>query len=457
MITDLTVGSPAKRIISFSVPMLLSVIFQQMYTLADFIIAGKYLGLDELAAVGVSGMVTFLFLAFANGSNIGASVVISKHFGAKEYEKMKTAISTSVIAVVSLAAFFTVVGIIFSGTILEIMNTSEDIAHHAKVYLDIYIYGLIFLFLYNICNGVYSALGDSKTPFIFLVISSLSNIGLDILFVVEFGMGVDGIAWATFICQGIASLLSAIVLIVRLLKFKEGGKGQTFSFGMLKEISKLAVPSILQQSFVSVGNIMIMSKVNTFDNAFVAAYGSCIKLNTFVINCCMSIANAVSSFTAQHIGANKSERVKYGFRYGLIFAEAVALLVILIFMLFPEAVIGIFLDTSEPEIIKNAILAGKDYIYIVSPAFIVMVLKVICDAVLRGAGAMPEFMFGTFLSLLLRVVLSFVLPSFMGEYGIWVALPIGWIIPCLVSYFFYKRGTWKRNLKKPLIEEQTMQ
>lgn len=456
MITDLTEGKVGRRILSFSVPMLLSVIFQQMYTLADFIIAGKYLGIDELAAVGVSGMVTFLFLAFATGSNIGASVVISKHFGAKEYGKMKTAISTSVIAVVSLAVFFTVVGRLTSAGILEMMNTAENIATHAEIYLNIYIYGLIFLFLYNICNGVYSALGDSRTPFVFLVISSLSNIALDYYLVVERGMGVDGVAWATFICQGVASTLSAVTLVIRLIHFKADEKGVIFSLPMLGEIGRLAVPSILQQSFVSVGNIMIMSKVNTFDTAFVAAYGSCIKLNTFIINCCMAISNAVSSFTAQNIGAGKVNRVKYGFRYGLLFAECVAVLFIVLFMLFPDSVISIFLDTSKPEIIQDAILAGRDYIYIVSPAFLVMVLKVSCDAVLRGAGAMTEFMLGTFSSLFIRVIFSFLLGNWIGEIGIWIALPLGWIFPCLMSYYFYKKGTWKRKINRPLIEEQTV-
>ena len=298
MITDLTKGKPSALIIKFTLPMLASVVFQQMYTLADFIIAGKFVDLNALAAVGVSGMITFLFMAFATGSNIGISVVVSQHFGAKDYEKTKTSIYTALVSMVTLAALFTVIGVIFSSPLLDAINTDTAIKSAAQQYLDIYIYGLVFLFLYNTCTGAFAALGDSTTPFIFLAISSVSNIILDAVFVISFEMGVAGVAWATFICQGFASVAAFIALIVRIRRFEANVKGRIFSFEIFKETARLAVPSILQQSFVSVGNILIMAKVNTFENDFVAAYSSCIKLNTFVINCCMTVGNAVRRISA---------------------------------------------------------------------------------------------------------------------------------------------------------------
>lgn len=454
MITDLTEGKPSKLLFRFSLPLLLSAVFQQLYTIADFIIAGKFIGVDALAAVGVSGMVTFLFFAFASGSNIGASVVIGQYYGAKKYAEMKTAVSTSIISLCALAVFFTIVGLIFAEPLLKAMNTVADILKPALVYLNIYIYGLIFLFLYNICTGVFSALGDSRTPFIFLVISSLSNIALDVIFVVTLGWGIAGVAWTTFICQGLASVLSFAALFFRLKKFEPEVKGRLYSFRMLKTISKLAVPSILQQSFVSVGNLLILSKVNTFSNEFVAAYSSAIKLNTFAINCCMTIGNAISSFTAQNIGAKKLERVSKGFRAGLLLAEGVVFIFIVVFNVFPSEVISLFLDTSQPELIENALAAGIDFIRIVTPFYTIMSLKITCDAVLRGSGAMAEFMAGTFTSLFLRVLFSYILGSAIGQVGIWWALPLGWVLPCVMSYVFYKTGTWKRLVKKPLIEEQ---
>ncbi len=449
MITDLTTGKPGRLIFGFTMPMLASVIFQQLYTLADFIIAGKFVSIDALAAVGVSGMVTFLFMAFATGSNIGISVVISHHFGAKDYAKTKTAVYTALISMTAIAAVFTVIGLIVSSPLLDAMNTDASIKAPALEYLNIYILGLVFLFLYNVCTGAFSALGDSTTPFIFLAISSVSNIILDILFVIVFNMGVAGVAWATFICQGFASVAALTALLIRLIKkFEPAIKGKLFSFALFKETAKLAVPSILQQSFVSVGNILIMAKVNTFENDFVAAYSSCIKLNTFVINCCMTIGNAVSSYTAQNLGARKTERVKGGFRSGLMIGEAVALLAMIVFMIFPKPVISLFLDTSHPENIQGAIEAGRNFIYIVTPFYILMTLKITSDAVLRGAGAMAEFTAGTFTSLFLRVLFSHVLGTLIGQDGIWWAISIGWVLPCAMSYIFYKTGTWKRKIKK---------
>lgn len=448
MITDLTKGKPSKLIIRFTLPMLASVIFQQMYTLADFIIAGKFVDINALAAVGVSGMVTFLFMAFATGSNIGISVVISHHFGAGDYEKTKTAVYTSLISMAALAAVFTVAGVLVSSPLLDAMNTDASIKAPALEYLNIYIYGLIFLFTYNTCTGAFSALGDSTTPFIFLAISSVSNIILDALFVIKLKMGVSGVAWATFICQGFASVAALAALLIRMRRFEPTVRGKPFSLTIFLETARLAVPSILQQSFVSVGNILIMAKVNTFENDFVAAYSSCIKLNTFVINCCMTVGNAVSSYSAQNIGAGRLDRIKGGFRSGLAIGEAVSLFVMTVFMIFPEPVITLFLDTSSPEVIQGAVSAGTNFIRIVTPFYVLMTLKIISDGVLRGAGAMLEFTAGTFTSLFLRVLLSYVLASAIGENGIWWAISIGWVIPSAMSYIFYKAGTWKRKIKE---------
>ena len=201
MIHDLTEGKPAKQLWLFSMPMLLSVVFQQMYNIVDSVVAGQCVGEDALAAVGSSYPITMIFMAIATGMNIGCSVIISQYFGAKKLREMKTAISTSLIAVLGISVILTIGGLAFCHPLLGLLNTPENIFADSRLYLQVYLYGLVFLFLYNICNGIFTALGDSKTPLYFLIASSLGNIALDLLFVIEFKMGVGGVAWATFLCR----------------------------------------------------------------------------------------------------------------------------------------------------------------------------------------------------------------------------------------------------------------
>ena len=204
MITDLTEGKPSKMLWSFSMPMLLSVVFQQLYNIVDSVVAGKFVGASALAAVGASYPITMIFMAIATGTNIGAAVVISQLFGAKNFEKLKTSVFTSVISMVVLAVVLTAGGLILCRGMLIMLDTPNDIMVDSMVYLNIYIAGLTFLFLYNICTGVFTAMGDSRTPLYFLIASSVGNIILDVLFVTAFNMGVAGVAWATFIAQGIS-------------------------------------------------------------------------------------------------------------------------------------------------------------------------------------------------------------------------------------------------------------
>ncbi len=213
MVRDMTQGNPAKILIKFTIPMLISVCFQQLYNIADSIIAGKLLGGEALASIGISYTVTMIYMAIANGSNIGCCVVISQFFGNKNFAKMKTCISTSLISLISLSIVLTILGLVFSPAILTKLNTPENLYVDSASYLNIYTLGLVFLFLYNICNGIFTALGDSKTPLYFLIFSSVFNVILDYILVKFTALGVAGVAWATFLAQGIASTLSLTCLI----------------------------------------------------------------------------------------------------------------------------------------------------------------------------------------------------------------------------------------------------
>lgn len=439
MITDLTTGKTQKVLWKFTLPMLLSVMFQQLYSIADSIVAGQFAGVDALAAVGASYPVTMIFMAIANGSNIGCAVVISQLFGGKRMTHMKTAVSTSVISSSVLAAILTAAGLFTSNLFLRIMDTPENIMADSATYLNIYIYGLIFLFLYNICTAVFTALGDSKTPLYFLIFSSVGNIVLDILFVSAFKMGVAGVAWATFIAQGISSILAFIALILRLKKI-ESEKPKIFSLKMLGRISKVAVPSILQQSFVSVGNVFIQGLINSFGSVVVAGFAAAMKLNTFTITTLVTLGNSLSSYTAQNMGAHNTERVNAGFKSGIKMALLVALPFFIAFCIFPKYMMMIFVSEDNADVIT----AGVQFLRIVSPFYFLITVKLIIDGILRGAGAMISFMISTFADLILRVAFAFILTPYFAQNGIWWSWPIGWVTASLISIAFYCSGIWKK-------------
>lgn len=435
---DLTVGKPDSVVWRFTLPLFISVIFQQMYSIADSVIAGKFAGEDALAAVGASYPITMIFMAIAVGSNIGCSIIISQLFGAKRLREMKTAIYTTLIASTALSIVLTTLGLLFNRGLMQLIQTPENIFGEGALYLKIYIAGFIFVYLYNVVTGVFTSLGDSKTPLYFLIASSLGNIGLDALFVAGFHWGVAGVAWATFIAQGLACIVALLTCWRRVRAVRTAEKADLFSWEMLGKISLVAIPSILQQSFVSVGNIFVQSLVNSFGSSVIAGYSAAIKLNTFTLTSFGTIGNGVSSFTAQNIGAGQGTRVKAGFRAGLKMAMMIGAVFFLIYFGLSRQVLGLFLN-SDSEL---AIDTGVRFLKIVSPFYFVILIKLICDAVLRGSGAMKVFMISTFTDLILRVILAFVLAPVYGSTGIWISWPLGWAVGAILSFTFYKTGKW---------------
>lgn len=440
MITDMTEGKPSEVLWKFTIPMLVSVMFQQLYNIVDSIVAGKFVGVKALAAVGASYPITMIFMAVATGLNIGCSVVISLYFGAKEYKQMKCAISTSLLTVLGISAVLTALGLVFSRPLMTLLKTPEDIFSDSALYLNIYIGGLIFLFMYNICTGVFTALGDSRTPLYFLIASSLGNIVLDLVFVINFHMGVSGVAWATFLAQGLSSVLAFFTLQKR-LKAVESKKYKLFSGSMLKKIMEIAIPSILQQSFISVGNLFVQGLINSYGSAVVAGYSAGIKINTFAITSFTTLGNGLSSFTAQNIGAQKTERVAKGFRSGVIMVLSVAVPVFLLFFFGGRPIVELFMSEGG----ERAADVGVEFLKIVSPFYIIISLKLIADGILRGAGAMKAFMIATFSDLILRVVLAFVFSGIWQSTGIWLSWPVGWLIGTALSLGFYFSGVWKKS------------
>ena len=441
---DLTIGEPSRVLLKFCLPLFGSVIFQQLYNVADSFVAGKFVGEAALAAVGNSYEVTLIFIAFGFGCNIGCSVIASQLFGAKRFGQMKTAVFTALIATGVLCAVLMALGFGFSSQLLEWIHTPADILADSRLYLDIYILGLPFVFFYNISTGIFSAMGDSKTPFYFLAASSVSNIGMDILFTTAlstvFTRGVDGVAWATFLCQGVSCILALIFVFRRFGRIETDEKPKLFSWKLLGRISMVAVPSILQQSFISVGNIIIQGVINSFGSAVIAGYSAAVKLNNLVITSLTTLGNGISNFSAQNLGAGKTDRIRAGFRAGLGLVWTLCIPFALLYFFLGKSLVYIFLDDGSGE----AMLTGVTFLRIVAPFYFVVAAKLVSDGVLRGMGRMRQFMTATFTDLVLRVVLAFGLSKLWGVTGIWLSWPMGWSVATVMSLFFY-RSIWKNR------------
>ena len=425
----------------FCLPLFGSIIFQQLYNIADSWVAGRFIGQNALAAVGNSYEITLIFIAFAFGCNMGCSVVVSQLFGAKDYGRMKTAVYTAMLTSGAVCLCLMLIGLLGCDGLLNLIRTPEEVFADSKLYLDIYVWGLPFVFFYNIATGIFSALGDSKTPFVFLAASSLSNIGVDILFVKAFHMGVAGVAWATFLCQGVSCVLAVLVVMRRLREIPTQGRASLFSVGLLKRFAVIAIPSTLQQSFISIGNIVIQGVINGFGTDVMAGYSAAVKLNNLVITSFTTLGNGISNYAAQNLGAGKLDRVKAGFSAGLKLVWSLCVPLALLYFFCGAALMGFFLDNPT----ELAMDTGVVFLKILSPFYFVVSAKLVADGILRGTGMMKQFMTATFTDLILRVILAFVLSGTeLGATGIWCAWPIGWTVATVLSIRFYRRGPWNR-------------
>ena len=433
---DLTVGKAETVLWKFCLPLFGSIIFQQLYNIADSLVAGKFISENALAAVGNSYEITLIFIAFAFGCNMGCSVVVSQLFGAKEYGRLKTAVTTACIFSGVICAALMLIGIGGCIVLLRLIKTPMEVFSDSKLYLDIYIWGLPFVFFYNIATGIFSALGDSKTPFYFLAVSSTSNIVVDILFVKTFHMGVAGVAWATFLCQGISCIMAVYVVWIRLQNIPYPGKSALFDYELFKKIAVIAVPSILQQSFISIGNILIQRIINGFGASVMAGYSAAVKLNNLVITSFTTIGNGISNYSAQNLGAQKYNRLKEGFLAGIKMVWCLCIPFCILYLFFGRYFLLLFMQKESHTALKT----GREFLWIVSPFYFIVSAKLVADGILRGISAMRQFMAATFTDLILRVLFAFFLSDLtQNAMGIWCAWSVGWTIATIISIFFYQK------------------
>lgn len=445
MVKNLTSGKPLKLLFFFALPMVLGNLFQQLYNMVDSMVVGKFVGEDALAAVGSSFPVVFLAVAIAAGLSMGCTVVISQLFGAGQIKEMKTTIFTSLIALGAIGLIIMGVGELVSSPLLRLLGTDADIMADSLVYLRIYFGGAVFLFLYNTLNGIYNALGDSNTPLKFLMVSALTNIGLDLLFVIYFHMGVAGVAWATLIAQGMCAVFSFFVLVRRLGKMENepanaGKKPLLFEMSAVKRIAKVGVPSMIQQSIVSLSMMMMQGLVNSYGKVFVAGYTAATKIDTLAMLPNMNFSNAMSSYTAQNIGAGEEKRVMEGYKASLFMVVIFSLIITGIIYLFGPHLLGLFLNAGSSG---SAMDYGLKYMKTVSLFYVLMGFLFVGNGLLRGAGDMGAFMLSSMSNLFSRVVAAYLLAYFIGASAIWWSIPLGWAIGAVFSLVRVRSGKWR--------------
>lgn len=439
---DLTKGNEARLIFQFAVPMLLGNVFQQLYQVVNSIIVGKYLGEKALAAVGASMPIIFTLIALIIGFGIGASVVISQYFGAKNYQKVRLASDTINIFLFFAGIALSIIGILCSGWIFELLQLPQELMHDAKTYLNIYLSGLVVMFGFNGTTAILRGIGDSKTPLYFLIISVFINIFLDLLFILVFKWGVAGAALSTVISQ-IGAFGTAIIYLNRnhhIIRFNL--KEIHFDKLLFWQSVRIGLPTGIQQTFVGLGGMALMGIVNTYGTIVIAGYTAASRIDQLAVLPAMNFSAALSGFVGQNIGANKFSRIKAGLRATFLMSAAFCLMITIVVIFWGDNLMSLF--TNNPEVVK----VGHKYLIIVSLFYIFFSTMFTLSGMLRGAGATLIPMFITLFSLwLIRIPLAYFLSKHtsLGEEGIWWSIPIAWFIGTVGSYIYYKKGKWKNK------------
>jgi putative MATE family efflux protein len=443
---NLITQPPARSLFFFALPMIIGNLFQQFYNMADSIIVGNLVGEDALAAVGASYSFTTVFIMIAIGGGIGASVLTSQYLGAGHYREMKSSVYTFLIAFAVFSTLLAVLGFAVNPTVLRLLKTPDNILSDAVSYLQIYFVGLPFMFMYNILSANFNALGRSRIPLFLLIFSSILNIVLDLWMVGSLKMGVAGAAVATVIAQGIAAVISLVILMRLLSTYAVEGKVQRFRSDMFVTGVKVAIPSIVQQSIVSIGMLLTQSAVNRFGSSALAGYSAGTRLESLCIVPMIATGNAMSTFTAQNLGAGRPERVRQGYRaaYGIIIGFGV--LLIAVSQLFYAPILSAFVEQGESAV---AFETGTAYFRFIGFFFSFLGFKAITDGILRGAGDIQVYMLANLINLAIRVAVAQLCSPIWGIELIWYAVPMGWAANYLISYLWYRTGNWKRrNLLK---------
>lgn len=435
-------GNPGRALFFFALPMILGNLFQQFYNMADSMIVGQYVGENALAAVGASYSLTTVFIMVAIGGGIGASVITSQYLGAQSYGKMKTSIYTALINFLIISVLLAVGGFLLNRSILTALKTPDNIIEDAVLYLEIYFCGMPFLFMYNILSAMFNALGKSQIPLGLLIFSSVLNVALDLYAVRILNWGVAGVAIATVIAQGISALISFGILLWILKRYEAEEQAKLYDVEMLVRGTKIAIPSIIQQSIVSIGMLLVQSVVNGFGSSVLAGYSAGMRIESICIVPMIATGNAVSTFTAQNLGAGQTERVKKGYHAGLAMIAVFAVVICVILQVFHGSIIDAFLKGDGG---MDAYETGNAYLTFIGWFFALIGVKACTDGVLRGAGDVNVYMAANLVNLAFRVSFANLCAPIFGVKAVWWAVPIGWGVNFLLSFIWYRTGRWSRK------------
>lgn len=430
---------PFYALLVFALPMILGDLFQQGYIMVDSAIVGRYVSEQALAAVGACNALVHIFTCIALGGGIGASVNVSRYFGAGNFQKMKTAINTALISFLAVSLVLTSGGLLLGRQLMIWLNTPADALELAVTYLNIYFLGLPLVFMYNVFSALFNALGKSRIPLAFLIGSSLINVVLDYHLVHDLSMGVAGAAWATLIAQGVAACLSFLVFLWEMGHY-EGKAQRKFDLREMTSMASIALPSIFQQCTITIGILLVQSVVNSFGSQALAGFSAAARINAICAVPMSAIGNALSSYTAQNLGAGQKERVVQGYHAANWMVGAFALIIVVACQLFYELFISFFLgETGTPV----ALSTGQRAIRFTGCFYGILGWKMAVDGVLRGSGDVRMFTVANLVNITIRVTVSVTLAPIFGIAMVWVADPIGWLANYLISSAQYRTGKWK--------------
>jgi putative MATE family efflux protein len=438
---NLTEGNSGSLIFRFAIPMLIGNVFQQSYSIVDSIVVGRYVGKEALAAVGASFPLIFMLISFVVGVAMGTTIIISQYYGAKDMKMVQRAIETMYIFLFIASIIVTILGISLSGPIFRLINLPEAVMPQAITYFNVYLTGMIFFFGFNGISSVLRGLGDSKTPLYFLVISTVMNMILVLLFVAVFKWGVAGAAWATVIAQAGGFFTGIIYLnrtheVVKLNSLK-----LVFDRAIFKKSLMIGLPTGLQQTFVSMGMLAVTRIVNGFGTDAIAAYSVAGRIDSLAGMPAMNFGAALSTFVGQNLGANKPGRVKQGFKATFMMSGALALFTSLVVIIFRQQLMHLFTDDTA------VIAIGAEYLVIVSSFYIFFSTMFVIGGVMRGAGDTLIPMFITLFALwVIRIPAAVIMSRYFGVDGIWWSIPVAWFIGMSLSYLYYLKGNWKKKV-----------
>ncbi len=439
---NLTEGHPGRILLLFALPMIVGNLFQQLYNMADAAIVGNYIGEEALAAVGASYSYTTVFIMIAIGGGIGASVLVSQYLGAGQYRQMRTAISTFLITFLVFSTLLASASFLLNPMILSALDTPPVVYDQAVHYLQIYSAGLPFMFMYNVLSANFNALGKSYIPLCLLIFSSVLNVVLDLLMVGTFHFGVGGAAAATVIAQGISVVISFGVFLAVLRNYTYEGKAALFDGKMLSKGMRVAVPSIIQQSIVSIGMLLTQSAVNRFGAPALAGYSAGMRLESLCVVPMIATGNAVSTFTAQNIGAGQIDRVREGYRKALLIVLSFGAFLLLMSQCLYRPAISLFVDAEQSA---EAFATGTACFRFEGCFFAIIGFKAVTDGVLRGSGDVRIYMVANLVNLAIRVLIARLLSPVLGLHMVWFAVPIGWLVNFIISFCRYRTGRWMQK------------